>query len=158
MKQLLPAINRTGAGKRRVQEAVRLLEDVDQDGRPPVCSHDVVNGPFTGNHPGEVLDRDRSAAHNIDDINRITAGHSVGLNFDVEDGAFVLTGNTVPSDLELQLQLMAAYITAPGYRPEALDRFFRLVASPEPKLKALSLLKDRRQWPQGRSQRGSARV
>lgn len=28
VKQLLPAINRTGAGKRRVQEAVRLLEDV----------------------------------------------------------------------------------------------------------------------------------
>ena len=63
------------------------------------------------------------AAHNIDDINRITAGHSVGLNFDVEDDAFVLSGSTVPSDLELQLQLMAAYIIAPGYRPEALDRF-----------------------------------
>ncbi len=28
VKQLLPAINRTGAGKRRVQEAVRLLENV----------------------------------------------------------------------------------------------------------------------------------
>ena len=63
------------------------------------------------------------AAHSIDDINRITAGRSVGLSFDVEDGAFVLGGHTVPADLELQLQLMAAYIVAPGYRPEALDRF-----------------------------------
>jgi zinc protease len=63
------------------------------------------------------------AAHNIDDINRITAGHSVGLSFDVEDGAFVLSGSTVPADLQLQLQLMAAYVVAPGYRPEALERF-----------------------------------
>ena len=63
------------------------------------------------------------AAHSIDDINRMTAGRSVGLNFDVEDGAFVLSGNTVPADLQLQLQLMAAYVVAPGYRPEALDRF-----------------------------------
>jgi zinc protease len=62
-------------------------------------------------------------AHSIDDINRITAGRSVGLNFDVEDGAFVLSGSTVPADLELQLQLMAAYVVAPGYRPEALERF-----------------------------------
>ena len=53
----------------------------------------------------------------------MTAGRSVGLSFDVEDGAFVLGGHTVPADLELQLQLMAAYIVAPGYRPEALDRF-----------------------------------
>jgi zinc protease len=63
------------------------------------------------------------AAHSIDDINRLTAGRSVGLNFDVEDGAFVLSGSTVPADLQLQLQLMAAYVAAPGYRPEALERF-----------------------------------
>jgi zinc protease len=62
-------------------------------------------------------------AHNIDEINRITAGHVVGLDFDVDDDAFVLSGRTVPGDLRLQLQLMAAYITAPGYRPESLDRF-----------------------------------
>ncbi len=62
-------------------------------------------------------------AHSIDDINRITAGRTVALDFDVEDDAFVLSGRTVPGDLELQLQLMAAYVVAPGYRPEALERF-----------------------------------
>ena len=62
-------------------------------------------------------------AHSIDDIDRITAGRTVGLDFDVEDDAFVLRGHTVPGDLALQLQLMAAYIVAPGYRPEALERF-----------------------------------
>ena len=35
----------------------------------------------------------------------------------------MLSGNTVPADLALQLQLMAAYVGAPGYRPEALERF-----------------------------------
>jgi zinc protease len=62
-------------------------------------------------------------AHSLDEINRITAAHTVGLGFDVEDEAFVLSGRTTPADLALQLRLMAAYVSAPGYRPEALDRF-----------------------------------
>lgn len=62
-------------------------------------------------------------AHSIDEINRITAGRTVGLDFDVEDDAFVLSGRTVPADLQLELQLLAAYLVAPGYRPEALARF-----------------------------------
>jgi zinc protease len=62
-------------------------------------------------------------AHSLDEINRLTAGHTVGLGFDVEDEAFVLSGRTTPADLALQLKLMAAYVVAPGYRPEALERF-----------------------------------
>jgi zinc protease len=62
-------------------------------------------------------------AHSLDEINRITAGHSVSMGFEVEDDAFVLSGRTTPEDLALQLKLMAAEVIAPGYRPEALDRF-----------------------------------
>ena len=61
--------------------------------------------------------------HSLDELNRIIAGRSVGLGFDVEDDAFVLAGHTTPGDLELQLQLLAAYLSAPGYREEALERF-----------------------------------
>jgi len=61
--------------------------------------------------------------HSLDELNRITAGRSIGLGFEVEDEAFVLGGRTTPSDLPLQLQLLAAYITDPGYRPEALAKF-----------------------------------
>jgi len=61
--------------------------------------------------------------HSLDELNRIIAGRSVGLAFQVEDDAFVLGGHTTPGDLELQLQLLAAYLTAPGYREEALERF-----------------------------------
>ncbi|HEU5284628.1 MAG TPA: insulinase family protein [Burkholderiales bacterium] len=61
--------------------------------------------------------------HSLDELNRIIAGRSVGLGFEVEDDAFVLAGRTTPGDLELQLQLLAAYLVAPGYRGEALERF-----------------------------------
>jgi zinc protease len=61
--------------------------------------------------------------HTFDELNRITAGRNIGLDFNVDDDAFVLSGHTTPDDLLLQLQVMAAYLTAPGYRPEALEHF-----------------------------------
>ena len=61
--------------------------------------------------------------HSLDELNRIIAGRSVGLGFEIEDDSFVLAGRTTPGDLELQLQLLAAYLVAPGYRDEALERF-----------------------------------
>ncbi len=67
--------------------------------------------------------------HNVDDLGRLTAGRNVGVEFTVDDDAFVLSGRTTPADLLLQLQLMAAYVTAPGYRPEALDRFHQGLGS-----------------------------
>ena len=61
--------------------------------------------------------------HTLDELNGITAGRNVGLDFTVDDDAFLFTGRTTPDDLLLQLQVMAAYVTAPGYRAEALERF-----------------------------------
>jgi zinc protease len=61
--------------------------------------------------------------HSFDELNRITTGRNIGLDLNVDDDAFVFSGQTTPDDLLLQLQVMAAYLTAPGYRPEALDRF-----------------------------------
>jgi len=61
--------------------------------------------------------------HSLDDLNRIIAGRSVDMRFEVEDDAFVLGGRTTPDDLLLQLQLLAAYIGDPGYRLEALNKF-----------------------------------
>jgi len=58
--------------------------------------------------------------HSIDDLQRLFASKTVGLNFNVGDDAFVLGGTTNREDLTAQLQLLAAYVTDPGYRPEAL--------------------------------------
>ena len=58
--------------------------------------------------------------HSIDDLQRLFASKTVGLDFDVGDDAFILGGTTNRDDLLAQLQLLAAYVVDPGYRPEAL--------------------------------------
>lgn len=62
--------------------------------------------------------------HDVDEIRRIFASKSVGTDFAIGDESFVLSGKTTPADLADQLQLLAAYVTAPGYREEA-ERQFR---------------------------------
>ena len=57
--------------------------------------------------------------HSEDDLRRILAGRNVGVGLQVDDDALVFQGQTTPADLALQLQLLAASISAPGYRPEA---------------------------------------
>lgn len=62
--------------------------------------------------------------HDVDEIRRIFASRSVSADFAIADESFVLSGRTTPADLTDQLQLLAAYVTAPGYRDEA-ERQFR---------------------------------
>ncbi len=57
--------------------------------------------------------------HSADDLRRILAGRTVGAGLGVGTDAFVVNGSTNREDLGLQLELMAARITDPGYRPEA---------------------------------------
>ncbi|HRH98948.1 MAG TPA: pitrilysin family protein, partial [Prosthecobacter sp.] len=61
--------------------------------------------------------------HGVDDIRRIFASRTVGSDFSVGDEAFLLSGRTTPADLEAQLQLLTAYLVAPGYRDEAARQF-----------------------------------
>ncbi len=58
--------------------------------------------------------------HSFDDLVRILAGKNVGLQFRPEFEAFGFSGETTRDDLLLELQFLAALITDPGYRPEAL--------------------------------------
>ncbi|MGD1032253.1 MAG: insulinase family protein [Opitutaceae bacterium] len=58
--------------------------------------------------------------HSTDDLQRILAGKTVDVGFSTSDDAFELSGSTNRDDLLLELQLLAAYLTDPGYRPEAL--------------------------------------
>lgn len=63
--------------------------------------------------------------HSADDLQRILAGKNVSVGFGVGEGSFSLSGRTTPDDLELQLQLMCAYLTDPGFRPEG-ERMFKM--------------------------------
>jgi zinc protease len=56
----------------------------------------------------------------IDDLQRVLAGKTVEAEFKVADDAFELSGATDEPDLPLEMQLIAAYLADPGYRPEAL--------------------------------------
>lgn len=60
------------------------------------------------------------AKHSYTEIERLFADREVEINFAVDSDAFVLKAVTNPEDLEAQLRLLTAYLTAPGYRPEAM--------------------------------------
>ncbi|HEY2762315.1 MAG TPA: insulinase family protein, partial [Pirellulales bacterium] len=62
-------------------------------------------------------------AHTLTEINRILADKMWMLRFIVSDDAFVLGGACASTSLETELQAAAAYLTAPGFRPEAVKEF-----------------------------------
>jgi zinc protease len=61
--------------------------------------------------------------HSVDDLQRLLAGKTLGLGFGAQEDAFTFSGTTNRADLLLQLQLFCAYITDPGYRPEAMRQW-----------------------------------
>ncbi len=56
--------------------------------------------------------------HSEDQLQSILAGHTVSNRLSSTPETFVSTAQTTPGDLLLQLDVMAAMITDPGYRPE----------------------------------------
>jgi zinc protease len=51
------------------------------------------------------------------------SGKSYGVGFGLADNAFAFGGQTTPQDLETQLQIFAAYLKDPGFRPAGFDQF-----------------------------------
>ncbi|MFA5057947.1 MAG: insulinase family protein, partial [Opitutaceae bacterium] len=65
--------------------------------------------------------------HSVDDLQRLFASKTVGLNFAARDDALTLGGTTNRNDLTAQLQLLTAYLVDPGYRPEAQRQARKLI-------------------------------
>ena len=61
-------------------------------------------------------------------LETILAGRTVQFSLSAATDAFVMGGTTTPRDLDLQLDLLAAAITDPGYRPEGEQRYAKSVA------------------------------
>jgi len=57
-----------------------------------------------------------------EEVDQVMTSKIVGVNADVDDDAISMGGGTRPEDLDLEMQLMAAYVTAPGWRPEPFQR------------------------------------
>jgi zinc protease len=58
--------------------------------------------------------------HSADDLQNIFAGKNVGWQFSSEFDTLHFAGRSTQDDLLLELQLLAAELSDPGYRPEAL--------------------------------------
>ncbi|OJU12920.1 MAG: peptidase M16 [Caulobacterales bacterium 68-7] len=57
-----------------------------------------------------------------EDYERVLANRNASINFGVDDDAFTLGGRTRPEDLDIQMQLLAAYATEPGWREAPFAR------------------------------------
>lgn len=57
-----------------------------------------------------------------EDTERVLAAKLYGVQFGVVDDAFVLSGGTRRDDLPTQMQVLAAQVAEPGWRPEAFQR------------------------------------
>jgi len=56
------------------------------------------------------------------DMQRILASKSYRVTFGVREDGFVFSGRTTPGDIDTQLQVFAAYLEAPGFRPEGFEQ------------------------------------
>ena len=63
--------------------------------------------------------------HSYDELQSILAGRSVSFAIGDGERAFKMGATTTPRDLELQLQLLAAAISDPGYRPQGEAQYRR---------------------------------
>ena len=57
-----------------------------------------------------------------EDMEQVLASKIYGIEMGIGDDAFTLSGTTRPQDFETQMQVLTAYVTAPGWRPEAFER------------------------------------
>jgi zinc protease len=57
-----------------------------------------------------------------EDMERVLAAKVYGARFGAGDDAFILSGETRTQDLPTELQVLAGYVSDPGWRPEAFQR------------------------------------
>ncbi len=57
-------------------------------------------------------------AHDLTELEKLFAGHNVGMNFGIGTDRFNISGTTTQEDFELQCKLLAAMILHPGFRNE----------------------------------------
>lgn len=57
-----------------------------------------------------------------DELNRVLTGKIYGAGFAIDGDAYQLTGATRPADLQLQMQVLVAYLTDPGLRPAPFEQ------------------------------------
>ena len=86
-----------------------------------------VDMPMLDKFANAVFDGGGLGKHTNDELSEILAGRNASVGLSIGEDAFTLSGSTTPDDQLLQLQIMCASITDPGYRPEALWQFQKAI-------------------------------
>jgi zinc protease len=71
-----------------------------------------------------------------EDMERVLASNIYGADASSAEDALTLQGSTRPEDLQIQLQVLAAYASQPGLRPEAFQRMRSYASTMEDQLEA----------------------
>lgn len=74
--------------------------------------------------------------HSADELQTLLAGRTVSAGYGVGSDSFGSYGRTNADDLEFQLQLWAAFMTDPGYRPEGEAQWRQAISVFMPQLDA----------------------
>ncbi|MGB6231264.1 MAG: insulinase family protein [Litorimonas sp.] len=90
--------------------------------------------PAFGWHLAAVLGRSGLGAHTLDELTSLRAGKTAGVGRSFGLKTMTLSGATVPEDLEFQFDLLAAYLSDPGYREEVIAPYAAQVRSVWPTL------------------------
>jgi zinc protease len=115
---------------------VRFANGVRLTVKPTTFRKDQTYVAVHFNHGRLALPKDRDSATwlmggfvqgglddlTYDDVQQVLASKAVSIGLGLGDDSFSLQGATRPQDLSAQLQLLAAYMTAPGWRPEAFEQ------------------------------------
>lgn len=79
--------------------------------------------PYVDELAGAIFTASGLEAHSADELSSVLAGQQVGVDLSVGADSFSLSGITTPTDLDSQLNLITAYFTHPGWRPEGFSQF-----------------------------------
>jgi zinc protease len=81
------------------------------------------NKPMLDDFSTAVFEGGGLGKHSNDELQQILAGKNVGSTLGIAEDAFTLGGSTTAADFGLQVRLMCASLTDPGYRDEGLWQF-----------------------------------
>jgi zinc protease len=107
-------VKQTDFRKDEILVSVRIgdgLLDIPADRPNP--SWALSGGAFVLGGPGKLT---------YEDMQQVLASKVYGVNFGIGEDAFVLNGKTRPQDFSTQLQVLAAYVADPAWRPTGWDR------------------------------------
>jgi zinc protease len=81
------------------------------------------NQPMLDDFATAVFEGGGLGKHSNDELQQLLAGKNVGSTLGIAEDAFTLGGSTTAADFALQVRLMCASLTDPGYRNEGLWQF-----------------------------------